>query len=382
MRVFPARTLDELEPLADDWDRLSGGMPFRSWAWLSTWWRHYGNDQADDRQLCVPCVFDHHDRLVGVAPWYTSRSRAWGCVIRFLGDGEVCSDYLSVLCQAGLEDDVAQALADWLLARCSGESDPWSNGPEEDWGLLELASVDAQDAVVPRLAQGLVEGGGGVDRREGMSCWRVELPSTVDEYAARFSKHARKRFRQLLRGTRESGKAILHTAQNVGEFSEALEILIDLHQRRRRSLGQPGCYASERFAAFHRDVAPRMFLAGHAQLHVLRHGGRPVAAEYQLCGDGIVYAYQTGIEPERLDLAPGRMCQAAILRWAIENGYRAYDMLRGDEPYKRHWRTERRAIIVTRIVAPRLGPRLCYAAWRAGQETKDWLKKGLSHVRP
>ena len=61
------------------------------------------------------CVFDRRDVLVGVAPWYVCPSRVWGGVLRFLGTDEVCSDYLSVLCQPGFEDDVAAALADWLL---------------------------------------------------------------------------------------------------------------------------------------------------------------------------------------------------------------------------------------------------------------------------
>ena len=384
MRVFRACTLDELEPFAEAWDRLAGGMPFRSWAWLSTWWRHYGEDRGDQRQLCVLCVFDDRDALVGIAPWYACHSGAWGGVLRFLGTGEVCSEYPSVLCLPGFEDEVAQSLADWLLAHVSGESesDDATDVSWDGWGLLELMDVDGGDPVIGRLTERLAEGGSRVHRREGVSCWRVELPTTVDEYLTRLSKHGRNRFRHVRREILDSGLATLRTARNTTELSDGFETLVKLHQLRHRALGQPGCFASERFAAFHREAARRMFLAGQAQLHVLQREGRLIAAEYQVCGNGIVHAYQTGIDPAFLDLKPGHACQIAVLCWAIGNGYRAYDMLRGDEPYKMHWRPRRVAMLETRVVAPRTGTRLCFAAWRAGKDTKDWLKKGLKRIRP
>jgi predicted N-acyltransferase len=380
MRVFRASTLDELEPLAEAWDRLAAGVPFRSWAWTSAWWRHYGHNRGDRRRLCAACVFDRRDALVGVAPWYVSPSRTWGGVLRFLGTDEVCSDYLSVLCQPGAEDDVAAALAEWLLARNASDDDG-NGGGHERWGRLELLGVDARDQIVPRLADHLGEGGSAVHRREGASCWRVALPATVEQYAAGFSKNSRKRFRHARREMLDSGRAVLHTAGNTTELAEALETLIDLHQRRRRALGQSGCFASPRFAAFHGEVARRMFLAGQAQMHVLRCDGRPIAAEYQLCGNGVVYAYQTGIDPERLELEPGRICQTAVLCWAIRNGYRAYDMLRGDEPYKRHWQARPNVSLETRIASPRPAAQLCHTVWRAGAGAKQWIKNGLKPDR-
>ena len=346
---------------------------------MSSWWRHYGEDHAERRRPCVLCVFDRRDVLVGIAPWYVRPAGAWGGVLRFFGSGEVCSDYLSVLCQPGFEDDVAQTLADWLLQRRESESELVGNDTDR-WGLLELTGVDAQDRITALLADQLGQGGSIVDRRAAANCWRVGLPTTVDEYIAGLSKNSRKRFRRIRRRMLDSGRAVLRTARGTAELSAALETLIELHQRRRHDLGQPGCFASKRFAAFHREVAPRMFLAGQAQMHVLHVDSRPVAAEYQLCGNGVVYAYQTGIDPERLDLEPGRACQTAILCWAIENGYRAYDMLRGDEPYKFHWRAEPNRGVETRIVAPRPGARLCHTVWLAGVGTKGLLKKGLQHI--
>ena len=117
MQVYCLSDLDELAPYADDWNRLSGGVPFRSWAWLSTWWRHYGRDCDGGHPGCrlfVICVFDQAERLIGIAPWYLDDSGHQGRVLRMLGSGEVCSDYLSVLCQPGMEYMVTRAMCDYL----------------------------------------------------------------------------------------------------------------------------------------------------------------------------------------------------------------------------------------------------------------------------
>ena len=151
-------------------------------------------------------------------------------------------------------------------------------------------------------------------------------------------------------------------------------MLIDLHQRRRRSLGQRGCFASPRFAAFHREVMPAMLAQGQLQLHWLELDGRPVAAEYHLAGGGVIYAYQSGIDPARLDAEPGRLITAALLRRAIRQGFSAYDFLRGDEPYKAHFCAAPRPMLALRAVAGRPLARLRHTLWLAAANVKQWIE--------
>jgi len=373
MQVFCLSGLHELAPYADDWDRLSAGTPFRSWAWLSTWWRHYG--QADGSgpaapRLFVLCVFDFDDTLVGLAPWYLDGRGPSGRVVRLLGSGEVCSDYLGVLCQAGMEDRVAQVMADHLteLAAADGR-DPLR------WDLLELEGVDAQDRAVSRLIEHLAERGNTVHRRAGPNCWRIELPHTWDAYLAMLSKSHRRQLRRLQRKLLDSGRAVLHSVRQSDELPPAIDLLVDLHQRRRRALGEPGCFASTRFTAFHRAAMRQLLLQRQLQLHWLELDGQPVAAEYHLAADGVIYAYQSGIDPDALDRQPGRLITLATLRRAIEQGYRAFDFLRGDEPYKAHYRARPRPSLSVRVVPDRAAAQLRYGLWQAGCNVKRWIKR-------
>jgi len=378
MQVFCLNDLDELAPYADQWDRLTAGVPFRSWAWLSSWWRHYGlggHAGGGDRRLFALCVFDHTDRLLGLAPWYLDASASRGRVLRPLGSGEVCSDYLSLLCQPGMEYQVTQAVADYLTAdRHAGDPD------SSRWDLLELTDFDAEDRPVDQLIHHLAERNHAIHRQTGPNCWRIELPTTWEAYLATLSKNRRKLLRRLQRNMLDTGRAVLHYVERAEDLAASIELLIGLHQQRRRSLGEPGCFASPRFAAFHREVMPLLFRQGRLQLVWLELDGRPVAAEYHLVGDGVIYAYQSGVDPETLDRQPGNILTLAALRRAIEMGYRAFDFLRGDEPYKAHFRARPRQSLSVRVVPRRPSALLRHNLRLAGGSVKQWIKRGLRLV--
>lgn len=379
MHVVRFSTLDPLQPLAGQWDRLARGVPFRGWAWLANWWRHYGAREAAGAQtsLFVVAVFDDEGVVAGIAPWYVRRSAAWGRVVRWLGSGEVCSEYLSVLCLPGLEETVSENLADWLCGLHWSQIGRTRAAEADRWDLLELTGVDAADAVVGHLAGALAARGCTVHCRPGPPCWRLELPDTWDQYLTMLSKDHRKQVRRLEQRLLATGRAVLRTVRGEPELARAEKILFDLHQRRREQLGEPGCFASARLAAFHRDVLPELLRAGQLGLHWIELDGAAVAAEYQLLGDAMVYAYQSGIDPDAREHSPGALAHVATLRDAIARGCRGFDFLRGDEPYKAHWRARPRETLELRVAPDRLVARLRHGLWRAGSGAKRWVKNRL-----
>jgi CelD/BcsL family acetyltransferase involved in cellulose biosynthesis len=367
MRIVRFTDLAELKPYADAWDELAHGVPFRTWTWMSCWWRHYAT--ARPSALYVLGVFDRADRLVGVAPWYMSRSSTWGRVIQWLGSGEVCSDYLDVLCRPADVDVVAESLAQWLAdRRCAG-----ARGPDA-WDLARWTAVDAQSPVAPRIAGHLERLGCLVNLRDGPRCWRLELPTQWEAYHALLSKSHRKQVRRLERNVLDTGRVRLHSTESMAQWSAAMSVLVDLHGRRRNELGQRGCFVAPRFAAFHHEVSAALLRRGQCELHWLELDGRPVAAEYHLLGNGVAYAYQAGVLPEALDCEPGKLITIALLRRAVERGYREFDFLRGDEPYKAHFRAQARPTREFRVAPPNRAARWRLQLWAAGSRVRQWMR--------
>ncbi|HEX3725055.1 MAG TPA: GNAT family N-acetyltransferase [Pirellulales bacterium] len=370
LQIIRLSSAAQLAPWRNEWNALAGDVVFRTFDWLECWWRSYATSK--DQQLLVLAVLDPQGRLAGVAPWYVDRASHDRSVIRFLGSGEVCSDYLTILCRPGFEDQVPQCLAYWLCETSADE------GPDAlSWEMLELRGVDAGDAIVTRLTEYLAAGGNLVYERNRASCWRVHLPDCWADYLAMLSKSHRKQIRRLERTYFASGRARLHTVEHGDELARGLELLTRLHQRRRESLGERGCFASPRFAAFHAETAERLLQSGKLRLTWLEVDGQPVAVEYQVLGGEIVYAYQSGIEPSALNHQPGKLITLATLQQALGEGRQAFDFLRGDELYKAHWRAQPRPTRDIHILRNRLSARLRHHLWLAGGNVKNWLKRSL-----
>jgi CelD/BcsL family acetyltransferase involved in cellulose biosynthesis len=372
LSVNAVADFDALRAHEAAWSALAAGVPFRSPAWLGTWWRRYGDLRhsfCTRPRLCVVTV-EEAGRLVGLAPWYVESSPAAGRVIRFVGSGEVCSDYLGIVAEPQREAEVAEALADFL---CRGEL---------RWDRIETDYTAVDDGAMTALQRALADRRATVFARAGLHCWRMPLPSDFDEYLAALSKSHRKQVRQLCRRVLDSGRAVWRTASTSAEFEEAWATFVDLHQRRRRSLGERGCFRSPRFAVFHYEVARKLLAQGMLRLHTLELDGCPLAAEYHLAGGGTVYGYQAGVDPTRLDEEPGRLAGIAVVRQAIADGFRTYDLLRGDEPYKAHWRAMPTPMHQWTIVNPRISSRVRYAARRTYRWLRGRLRRPMQTVEP
>jgi len=78
LRVREISDVSQLHDLAVQWDALAGDVPFRSWQWTQTWWRHY-RDSAS--RLFVLLVTAAGGEPLGIAPWYVVHSprRAVSC---------------------------------------------------------------------------------------------------------------------------------------------------------------------------------------------------------------------------------------------------------------------------------------------------------------
>ncbi len=385
MHVQHITTWQQLSALENEWNELAGGMPFRSWNWLAIWWKHYGvstpygndraTDHSHDRQLYVLAVFAGSDsaagvggHLIGIAPWYLDRSRIQGNVLRWLGSGEVCTDHLSLICRPENTETVAAAVADFLTTSL------------DDWDRIDLSAVDADDAAIERLLASFEQRECLVSRQPADACWALDLPTTWEEYLASISKSHRKQLRQLERRVLETDRVRWHRVQSAAEFSETWPVLVDLHQRRRRSLGEPGCFASQAFHEFHLETASRLLAAGQLRMSWMELDGSPAAAEYHVADSRTTYAYQGGVDPNRLDAEPGRLSTILCLKAALEERHTQLDFLRGDEPYKAHWRATRRATYDYRVIPNRRLARLRGRVWTVTDAIGDWMRFGAEKV--
>jgi CelD/BcsL family acetyltransferase involved in cellulose biosynthesis len=221
----------------------------------------------------------------------------------------------------------------------------------------------------------LQEGECSVASESGQACWGLDLPPSWDDYLAALSKSHRKQLRQLERRVIESNRIQWQRVEKAADLQKGWKILVDLHQRRRNSLGEPGCFASSLFHSFHREVAERLLQRGQLRISWLELDGKPSAAEYHFADANATYAYQGGVDPDRLEEEPGRLSTILCLKHAIEERHTCFDFLRGDEPYKPHWRATPRATRNYRVIPKRRLARIRGHVLSVADTLGDWARQ-------
>jgi CelD/BcsL family acetyltransferase involved in cellulose biosynthesis len=330
-----------LDQLEHAWQELVGASsvdhPFLQWDWCSTWWRHYSRD----RKLLV-VLARHDDRLMGIAPLFVGRSGRVRPIrsVCFLGTGEICSEYLGFICRRGFEYEVTEAILDFLY------------GEWDEWDEIRLTAVQSDSALADAMRRYWITRGLLFAESPGPLCWQAQLPANWDEFMVALPKKRRHELRRYTRRVESHGGSF-NGVRTEEELRFAWNELKRLHQVRWNGAGQPGCFVSPQFAAFHDELLPRLFRRSELILNVLKLGHEAAAVNQSFRHAGVVYSYQCGRDPARAQLAPGQTLRFFEFRQAVERGDRVYDFLGGSERYKLDWST--RACATSNFSAPALG---------------------------
>lgn len=352
-----------------DWNRLAGEIPFRRWEWLANWWKHF----CGSSELFVLIARDENGTIRGIAPWHLRKSIAGGRVIEPLGNGKVCTDYLSLLCEARDAKLVAQSVAKWLGEANQSNAIPGAN----TWDLLFLDGVAEEDEALWELKKCLQSNGCAAHERPGMRAWRMPLHGEWDKYLGTLSKPVRRQARRTMRKMQEVGDITFREVTSEENFEKGFAILVDLHQRRWEEIGIEGCFTDPRFTGFLRDTSLDFLAQGKMHLSWLEHEGKPFVVNIEFDGGNIDYVYQGGMDPESKALSPGWMHMIHLFQRSIALGKTHRDYMRGDEPYKKHWRGHATQLVDLRIVPPHASARLRHGVWKLGDSLKHWMKQRL-----
>jgi CelD/BcsL family acetyltransferase involved in cellulose biosynthesis len=328
--------------LRDEWNELLADSDsncfFLTWEWLYSWWENL----AESRQLQILTV-RAQGRLIAIAPFaLRSPSLSSGHpypVLEFLGSGYAGSDYLDIIVRKHFERQAVEAIAVHLGQReCMVK---WTN-----------LSPQAQ---VGGLASKLSESGWSCESTVTNLCPYIPLEGkTWPSYLAELSSQHRYDYHRKLRRLNREFTVTFERALAPRECSEALDLLIELHNSRRSTLGGSDAFHTPELRAFHHELVIRAMDRGWLRLFVLKLNGKPAAALYGLNYGEKFYFYQSGFDPAYNRWSVGLITMGLSIQAAIEEGAHEYDLLHGDEPYKSHWSRHSRDLTRFELFPPGL----------------------------
>jgi len=340
---------DELVRFEPAWrdllERSSVNGPTVSPLWLGTWWRVFG--RTGGRRLCA-ALFWQRERLVGLAP-LQSRLHFYRPGIPFqrielLASGEpeadeICSEYLGVIAEQGLEEAVAEALAQGLSAGRLGS-----------WDEAVFPAMAADHPMPEHMVRAFRKHAVESESVPCGCCPYVALPADWDGYLASLASSDRYFVKRALREFENwaNGSAEICEARSPADLECGMRILQSLHGER---WGNAGVFRSRQFTAFHDGVMRSLFAENALALLWLKVRGNPIAATYNVIWKGKEYFYQSG---RKLDVPkcvrPGIVLHAHAIRRAIEAGRTEYDFLAGPSRYKRQLATASHGLVTVRAV--------------------------------
>jgi len=339
----------------ETWDPLlelsSAASPFSGWAWHRAW-----ADSAEPADVAASEAFlmrDAAGALAAILPLslrHTKWRRASVTALTWSAGDAGCPDHLDFL--AAPDADVA-ALAAAL------EAQPWQ--------VAIFDNVADPAPNIDRLCDALVERGHRVRRRPLWPCPRLALPDSWEAYLGSLSSSRRQTVRRKERGLfRDHAVTFTDYADRVGE---GWAHLVRLHEQR---WSGAGAFREPRVAQLQLAFAREMARRGRLWLTTLDVAGQPAAAWYGFSSKDTVYFYQSGRAPEWEGASVGAVLMGMMIRRAIERGFRWFDFLRGEDPYKRDWTGGQR--VTREVVVFRSG-------WRGGLvRALDWVAERRRHA--
>ncbi len=310
----------DLTALAPTWEALVDlahpGAAFRSWAWISAWWKSF----STGREPFV-LVAQENGIPIGLLPLCAERSPLGGRRLVFCGEGIVGSDYLGVVCRAADEPRLARAFAD-ALAR-------------ESFDELSLDGIVSGDPLLPALEGVLPASRAEVTPR--YRCPHITLAGNFEDYLKSLPDGTGAQWKRRLRWLEKRPGYDIERLDDPDAIVVGLDALFELHHKRWAAEGGSDAIDGPAVEAFHRLAARALAERGWARLYIMHVEGAARAALYGWRqGDRFTF-YQAGYDPEWRQRSVGTVLLGHIVSECFGEGLAEFDFLRGTESYKLKW---------------------------------------------
>ncbi|MFH9432174.1 GNAT family N-acetyltransferase [Streptomyces sp. NPDC017615] len=335
----------EFAALAPAWGRLyrrcATATPFQSHAWLHSWWLSYGRPG----RLRVLLVRSGRD-LLAAAPLTLTRHPLPALVPL----GGTVSDYGDVLLDDADDGRALTALTEAL------------------WTAARTALIDLREVRPGGTAELVYDRWRGPRRRVPDSLCLELPPVSMDALLARLPSGKAQRVRAKLRKLAALGVA--RRTAGPGEAEDAVARLLELHRLQWQDRKVTPEHLRPRFQEHLVRAVEPMVRSGDAVVTEFRIGDEVLAVDLTLLSPSLAGGYLYGAHPSlrerKADVAV--MLLDACAAHTAAGAHGTLSLMRGDEPYKHHWRpdpaTSGRLLLARRRTAPLLSAALYDAAAR------------------
>jgi CelD/BcsL family acetyltransferase involved in cellulose biosynthesis len=238
-------------------------------------------------------------------------------VLTWLGGFDV-TDYLGPVGIPEARDAAAKELMTSLASR-------------PQWRTADLAGLPKGGRWLPALVEAARDAELQADPGDDGVAPLLELPDTYDAYLEGLPGKLRHEIRRKERRLREALPDAHLVEATPDTLARDLDRFVDLH---RSSTGAKGKFMVPGVELFFRRLAEALLPDRTFRLVFLEAGEDKVAGAVGFRWHDRFFLYNSAFDHHRASLSPGMVLVAEMIRGAIEEGCRTFDMLKGDLRYK------------------------------------------------
>jgi len=323
MEFSCVRAAAEWDALAPEWDLLFSRshmqVPFLRFGYLRAWWQSLGGAEWQPENSVLRIITAReHGELVGIAPLFLSSKPEWQPALRLIGSVEV-SDYLDLLTSSESLPDFLSGILTFLRA-----------DPELRAYPLELLNLREDSATLLALP-GAAESSGYTYTEERLQpSPYIPLAESWEAYLASLNKKQRHEIRRKVRNAENRHQTEWYAVQDETRLEEEVDAFLAMMRQDPRKEAFLNPAMGEHLQA----TARIAFQRGQLHLAFLTFEGHKAAAYFSFIEGGKLWVYNSAWEQSYAPCSPGWVLLAKVIQWAIDNGLREVDMMRGDEDYK------------------------------------------------
>ncbi|MBI5374028.1 MAG: GNAT family N-acetyltransferase [Candidatus Schekmanbacteria bacterium] len=348
LEISICNSLERLIQLEREWNSLEteqkGFNVFMSFPWIAGWFRHIGNDAVP---LIITARCD--GKLAGLIPLAVKT----GMVIPA---GYPESDFIDVLCEDEVREEFLSEIFKFLFANFSTSK------------LVYIKSVPEESGLYKCFSRFPAPSGFGSSLTYLSSCNTSDISSGWEDYFKSFSTKVCADFRRRWKIASGYGEVGFHVIAGDEITEEVINDAVSINLAGRKALKKTAFFQDNRRIEFFKDLVKSSVIKKQMLVAFLKIGDKPAA--YKICfinGDE-VWEYNTAFREEYASCSPGKLLTLRLLEYLAQKGFKSYNFLKGDEPYKKDFAVPGRRLFIISLYRKNLISMLSYFYMVRGRE--------------
>lgn len=383
MRLFVEQvdTVEGFHVLGPEWralaERVGQGLPFATWEWNITWWRHFQEQRHSVRDhLFVLAVRSADGALRAVAPLMRTERPGSGPVrarvLQFLGADPNVTELRGLICAPEWEAPAYAALTRHLRAHAS------------EWDWILWSGMDLQGPAVGELSRMAP-----LTPLREVPAYVLPLAPTWEAFKAGRSRNIKESLRKCYNSLKRDGLSFtFQVARTPPEVAGALTDFFRLHQARAEAeaagVRHRDVFGSAQARDFLTDLCQQLARQDAVRVFQLCIGGAVVASRVGFVRGDTLYLYYSGYLPRWGDYSVMTTTVAEALQYAIQQGLTVAHLSSGRDVSKLRWGPQEIQKHDALQLSPEWRGRAAFATYRkvrellSNEQLQGWARRTLA----